>query len=79
MEQQILDIVTNEAWMWMQDLESYFMLCDIRTHHISISREFKGAVTNLVEKGLIKTSTRLEMKGYYKKWGEIVQKTELVE
>lgn len=79
MEQIILDALIDEPWMWMEDLKSRFMLCDIFNHHIAVNPEFTGAVTNLVDKGLIKISIRLEMKGYYKKWGEIVHKTELVE
>ncbi|RUT04991.1 hypothetical protein DSM106972_038120 [Dulcicalothrix desertica PCC 7102] len=51
----------------------------LRACAFAINPGFTGAITNLVDKGLIKISTRLEIKGYYKKWGEIVQKTELVE
>lgn len=73
MEQVILETLSKKNWMWMEELESHFMLCDITTRYIFINPEFSGAITNLCNQGLIKIINRLEIKGYYKKTGKIVE------
>jgi hypothetical protein len=72
-EHKILETLSEKNWMWMEDLKIHFMLCDLATHHTFINPEFSGAIANLFNQGLIKISNRLEIKGYYKKTGEIVE------
>lgn len=57
----------------MEELRLHFMLSDLATHHTFINPEFSGAVANLLNQGLIKIINRLEIKGYHKKTGEIVE------
>ena len=73
MEQIILETLNEKSWIWMEELKSHFMLCDLTTHCIFINPEFSGAIANLFDQGLIKITNRLEIKGYYKKTGEIVE------
>lgn len=61
--------------MWMEELKLHFMLCDLATHHTFMHPEFNGAIANLFNQRLIKIINRLEIKGYYKKTGEIVEFT----
>lgn len=75
MEQIILEVLAGKTWIWMQELESQFMICDLLTRRITLNPEFIGAIRNLVDQGLIEIVNRLEIKGYYKKCGEIVYKT----
>jgi hypothetical protein len=72
-KQKIIETLSQKNWMWMEELKLHFMLCDLQTHYIFINPEFSSAIDNLSEQELIRILNRLEIKGYYKKTGEIVE------
>lgn len=73
MEQKIIETLSQKNWMWMEELRSHFMLCDLQTHYIFINPEFSSAIDNLFEQEFIRIINRLEIKEYYKKTGKIVE------
>ncbi|TWH42915.1 hypothetical protein [Dulcicalothrix desertica] len=73
MKERILETLSEKNWMWMEELRSHFMLCDLQTHYVFINPEFSSAIANLSEQGFIRIINRLEIKGYYKKTGKIVE------
>jgi hypothetical protein len=73
MEQRVLEILGNNHWMWMEDLKSHFLVCDLKTRCVLLIPEFQDAIAHLCSLNKIQIAHRLEVKGYYKRFGEIIQ------
>jgi hypothetical protein len=73
-EQRVLEVLGKKDWMWMEDIRSHFWICDLKTRHVLVIPEFQQAIDNLCALQAIQIAHRLEIKGYYKRCGEIIQK-----
>lgn len=47
MEQIILETLGGKTWIWMQELESQFMICNLVTRRLTLNPEFTGARSEL--------------------------------
>jgi hypothetical protein len=71
MKARIIKLLLAEGEMWMDKLQQCFITCDIKTHVCQVESEFDDAIAQLTSRGQIRIVNRLELKGNYKKCGQV--------
>jgi hypothetical protein len=72
METRIIQLLLLEEEMWMDELRQCFIVCDLKTHLCKVEPGFDDAIALLISEDKIRIINRLEAKGNYKKYGEVV-------